>query len=164
MKTKKDTKNRIRSLNTLIDKTSFLHQVAIKSEKINSAQQLLDQVNLPLLSNMKVLNYENSKLLLGTESQSILARFYMQRSEILKLLRQHHQFGDLLGIEIKLFIEPTPKKEKLLPKKRDDIPDQISFKASEELSDLCKKTKTKEIQKSLTKFLAKHGKFKINDN
>ncbi|TNF65993.1 MAG: hypothetical protein EP298_10635 [Gammaproteobacteria bacterium] len=164
MNTKKDTKKRLQSINTLIDKTSFLHQIAKRSENINKAQQLLDNVNFALLSNTRVLNYEDSKLLLGTESQSIIARFYMQRSEILKLLRQKREFCDLLSIELKLFIEPMAKVEKLIPPKRDDIPDNISYKASKTLSQLCKQTKTPKIQESLTKFLAKHGKFKTDND
>ncbi|MCF6767261.1 hypothetical protein L3V86_02625 [Thiotrichales bacterium 19S11-10] len=156
----KSKKTNLNTLNNLIKRENFLSRLAQKSKKINHAQDQLNQLKIPLFEHIKVLSYENSNLLLGTESQSIIARFHMQRSEILKQLRQQREFCDLLSINIKLFFEPMEKKEKLLPKKQIDIPNHISIDASDKLSDVCKKTKKKKLKDALTKFLAKHGQFK----
>lgn len=159
MKLKKTRKSSPDSVSNLVDQTSFLHQIALKSEIINRAQQSLQEINIPLLKNFHILNFENAHLLLGTENQSTLARFYMQRSDILRTLRQHRAFGDLLSVKAQIFITPITDKDRLIPKKRDDIPDTLSSDITDKLSKLCHETKLDNLKAALTKLLAKHGKF-----
>lgn len=153
----KKKKTKEEALSTLIKTKPLLKKITLKTNKILKANQILKEINLPLLKNVTVLNFEKANLLLGTDKQSVLTRFHIERSEILRTLRHHPKFIDLLSVKMKLFIDENPTKLKEKPKL--NISDEISKEATSELQQIKNQTNKEKLKHSIDQFLKKHGKF-----